>query len=330
MDLSIILPIFNERENLEPLFAEIDKALVPHSLRYEIVAVDDGSTDGSREILRRLAGERSDLRVVFFRRNSGQSAAFDAGFRHASGRIVATMDADLQNDPADIPKLIDKLETEDLDVVTGWRLARKDGFILRKIPSRIANWLIRRVTGTRVHDLGCSLKVYRREITDELRLYGEMHRFLVPLAEQQGARVGEEVVHHRARHAGQSKYGIARTFKVMIDLVTVWFLHRYQTKPSYVFGGAGLVMIGLSLLTSFWVLWQKIGFGIWVHRNPLFLVAIVFGLLGAQSFGLGLLAEIVVRTYFEAQGRSPYPVKERIGFGPDHPRSSLPPRRIES
>ena len=314
MDLSVVLPIFNERDNLEPLFDEIDKALAPSGLDYEIIAVDDGSRDGSRKWLRERASAQGRIRLVAFRRNCGQAAAFDAGFRHARGRIVATLDADLQNDPADIPKLIAMLEKDELDVVTGWRADRKDGMFLRKVPSRIANALIRRVTGTRVHDLGCSLKVYRKEITDEIRLYGEMHRFLVPLAEQQGARVGEMVVHHRARHAGTSKYGLGRTVKVLIDLVTVWFLHRYQTKPSYVFGGAGLAMLTLSLSTAAWVLWEKLGHGVWVHRNPLFLIAIVLGLLGAQSIGLGLLAEIVVRTYFESQGRSPYPVAERVGF----------------
>lgn len=314
MDLSVVLPIFNERDNLELLFDEIERALAPSGLDYEIIAVDDGSRDGSRKWLRERASAGGRTRLVAFRRNCGQAAAFDAGFRHARGRLVATLDADLQNDPADIPKLIAKLEEDELDLVTGWRADRKDGMFLRKVPSRIANALIRFVTGTRVHDLGCSLKVYRKEITDEIRLYGEMHRFLVPLAEQQGARVGEMVVHHRARHAGTSKYGLGRTVKVLIDLVTVWFLHRYQTKPSYVFGGAGLAMLTLSLSTAAWVLWEKLGHGVWVHRNPLFLIAIVLGLLGAQSIGLGLLAEIVVRTYFESQGRSPYPVAERIGF----------------
>lgn len=313
LDLSIVLPIYNEKDNVAPLLDEIDAAIAPTGMKYEVVAVDDGSRDGTRELLRELAAKRPNLRLVFFRRNSGQAAAFDAGFRHATGRVVATMDADRQNDPADVPKLIERLDAG-YDVVTGWRKNRKDGMFLRKVPSWIANWFIRYVTGTKVHDLGCSLKVYRREITDEIRLYGEMHRFLVVLAENQGARVDELVVNHRARAAGVSKYGIGRTVKVLLDLLTVWFLRRYQTKPIYVFGGAAFSMFGLSALTAVWVLWQKFGEGVWVHRNPLFLISLVSGLVGVQSLGLGLLSEIIVRTYFESQGRSAYPIAERVNF----------------
>jgi hypothetical protein len=198
---------------------------------------------------------------------------------------------------------------------------------LRKVPSRIANAFIRWVTGTRVHDLGCSLKVYKREITDEIRLYGEMHRFLVPLAEHQGAHVAELEVNHRARTAGVSKYGLSRTVKVLLDLLTVWFFRRYQTKPIYVFGGVGFAMLATSVALSAYVLYQKLALDIWVHRNPLFSIAAFSGLLGVQSLGMGLLAEIIVRTYFESQGRSPYPIAERLGFPASAtPRPSVPPR----
>ncbi|GAB4212670.1 MAG: glycosyltransferase family 2 protein [Sandaracinaceae bacterium] len=315
-ELSIVLPIYNEVDNVAPLLEEIEQALPDR--RFEVVAVDDGSRDGTRELLRRLVKEKPYLRVVLFRRNSGQSAAFDAGFRAATGRVVVTMDADRQNDPRDVPRLVAKLD-EGFDLVTGWRKNRKDGVLLRKIPSRIANAFIRWVTGTRIHDLGCSLKVYRREITDEIRLYGEMHRFLVPLAEHQGARVAEIEVNHRARTAGVSKYGLSRTVKVLLDLLTVWFFRRYQTKPIYVFGGAGVAMIATSVLLAAYVLYEKLALEIWVHRNPLFLLAMFSALLGVQSLGMGLLAEIIVRTYFESQGRSPYPVAERLGFAAAQP-----------
>jgi glycosyltransferase involved in cell wall biosynthesis len=312
-DVSVVLPIYDEKDNLRPLLDEIESALTAAKITFEVIAVDDGSRDGSRELLAELAKEKPWLRVVLFRRNCGQAAAFDAGFRHATGRRVATMDADRQNDPKDIPRLLAKLD-EGFDVVTGWRRDRKDGMFLRKIPSKIANGFIRWVTGTRAHDLGCSLKVYEREITDEIRLYGEMHRFLVPLAESQGARVSELEVSHRARVAGVSKYGLSRTVKVLLDLLTVWFMRRYATKPIYVFGGAGVAMMGLSVVLSAVVLYEKLAMGAWVHRNPLFLVALISGLIGVQSLGLGLLAELVVRTYFESQGRAPYPIARRINF----------------
>ena len=312
-ELSVVLPIFEEKDNLVPLLDEIEAALSGAEISFEVIAVDDGSRDGSRELLEKLAGDKAWLRVVVFRRNCGQAAAFDAGFRHATGRRVVTMDADRQNDPADIPRLLAKLD-EGFDVVTGWRRDRKDGMFLRKVPSRIANWFIRWVTGTKIHDLGCSLKVYEREITDEIRLYGEMHRFLVPLAESQGARVSELEVGHRARVAGVSKYGLSRTVKVLLDLLTVWFLRRFATKPIYVFGGAGVGMMGLAAALSALVLYEKFADGVWVHRNPLFNIALISGLLGVQSLGLGLLAELVVRTYFESQGRAPYPIARRIGF----------------
>ncbi len=249
MDISVVLPIYNERENLVPLIDEIAAVLVPTGKTFEIIAVDDGSRDESPDILRRLAAERPYVKALLFRRNAGQSAAFDAGFQAATGALVVTMDADRQNDPRDIPKLIAKLD-EGYDMVTGWRRDRKDGFLLRKFPSRIANALIRKVTGAKIHDLGCSLKIYRKELTDQMRLWGEMHRFISVLAEGLGGRVGEVVVNHRPRVAGKSKYGLMRTVKVMLDMTTIWFMRRYQTKPIYVFGGLGLLMLFISAAIS--------------------------------------------------------------------------------
>jgi glycosyltransferase involved in cell wall biosynthesis len=314
MDISVIVPIYNELENLSPLIVEIEGVLDPTGKSYEIIAVDDGSTDGSTELLKKLAGDHAHLRAVFFRKNSGQAAAFDAGFRNASGAVVVTMDADLQNDPNDIPALIEKLDAGSYDVVTGWRKDRKDGAILRKIPSRIANRMIRRMTGTKVHDLGCSLKVYRKHVTDEMRLYGEMHRFISVLAASQGAKIGEMVVNHRARRAGVSKYGIRRTIKVLLDLMTVSFLRGYQTKPIYVFGTLGMLMFGTGMLLSTYVLWEKYDEGVWVHRNPLFMIAIMLFLMAFQFIGTGILAEVIVRTYFESQDKTAYTIASRAGF----------------
>lgn len=313
MDITVIVPVLDEKDNLRPLVDELDEVLGATGKTYEIIAVDDGSRDGSRELLKTIVAERLSLKAIFFRRNSGQTAAFDAGFRSASGRIVVTMDADLQNDPHDIPAMINKLE-EGFDLVSGWRKERKDGLVLRRLPSVIANALIRWITKAPIHDLGCSLKVYRKEITDELRLYGEMHRFIAPLAESMGARIAEVVVNHRARRAGVSKYGLSRTVKVLLDLLTVWFMRGFQTKPIYVFGGGGLALLALGFFTALVVLWEKLADSIWVHRNPLFLIAIMFTVTGAQFLGTGLIAEIMVRTYFESQHKVAYSISERLGF----------------
>lgn len=313
-DISIVFPVYNERENLRPLLEQISTSMKNAGYSFEMIAVDDGSTDGSTSLLKKeLSQEFPQLKAIFFKRNAGQTAAFDAGFRHVSGKYVVTMDADLQNDPADIPAMIKKMEDENFDLISGWRKNRKDGFVLRKIPSWLANRLIRNVTGTQIHDLGCSLKVYRREITDNLRLYGEMHRFISPLAEAVGARIGEYVVNHRSRHAGESKYGLGRTVKVLLDLVTVWFMKSYQSKPIYIFGGAGIGMIGLGFFISLFVLYEKIG-GVWVHKNPLFLIAITLFLMGFQFLGLGLLSEMLARTYFESQDKKAYVISEKLGF----------------
>jgi glycosyltransferase involved in cell wall biosynthesis len=316
MDISVVLPIYNERDNLVPLFDEIAAVLEPLGRPFEIIAVDDGSRDGSVDIIRKEAAARPYLRGIFFRRNTGQSAAFDAGFQAASGKLVVTMDADRQNDPRDIPRLIAKLD-EGYDLVTGWRKDRKDGLVLRRFPSKIANFMIRKVTGTHIHDLGCSLKVYRKDLTDQLLLYGELHRFISVLAEGLGARIGEEVVNHRPRVAGHSKYGIMRTIKVLLDTTTIWFMRKYQMKPIYVFGGAGALLMAGSILISAFVLYEKIAYGVWVHRNPLFMIAVTSALMGMQSLGTGILAELIVRTHFEAQRKTNYAIAARVGFPPE-------------
>lgn len=313
MLISVVTPVHNERDNLQPLIEEIERSLSPLGRDFEIIAVDDGSRDGSQEKLRELARTHPKLKAVFFRQNFGQAAAFDAGFRYAKGDIIVTIDSDLQNDPADIPRLITLIEQGN-DFVTGHRKNRKDGFFSRTVPSLIANSIIRFVTKTRVRDLGCSLKAFRREITDELRLYGEMHRFLAVLVEGLGAKVAELEVNHRPRVHGQSKYGLMRTFKVLLDLVTVWFIRGYQTKPIYIFGGAGLGLILLSIASASLVLYEKYAQGVWVHRNPLFIISMLFGVVGAQFVGMGIIAEIIVRTYFEAQYKSTYSVAGTLGF----------------
>jgi dolichol-phosphate mannosyltransferase len=312
--LSVVVPVYNEVENLEALLEELSAVLLAEPTTFEVIVVDDGSLDGTSELLRELVVDRAWLRAVFLRRNFGQTAAFDAGFRAASGEIVATIDGDLQNDPRDIPSMIAKLG-EGYDMVAGWRRKRSDAMILRKIPSKIANWMIRKVTGTRIHDLGCSLRLYRREITEELRLYGEMHRFISVLADSMGARIAEVEVNHRPRRAGTSKYGLKRTVKVMLDLLTVVFMRRYQSKPIYVFGSLGLAMMFASAVMAGVVLWEKIQEGVWVHRNPLFILAAVAALVGVQLLATGIVAELIIRTYYESQGKRAYSVRDRVGFG---------------
>jgi glycosyltransferase involved in cell wall biosynthesis len=311
--ISVVIPVFNEVDNLVVLLDELEGVLSTHYARYEIVVVDDGSSDGTGELLRPLVGERPHLRAVFLRRNFGQTAAFDAGFRAASGDIIVTMDGDLQNDPADIPAMVRQLE-EGFDMIAGWRSKRQDAALMRKLPSRVANWLIRKATQAPIHDLGCSLRVYRREVTEELRLYGEMHRFISVLAFNMGARISELKVNHRPRRAGASKYGLRRTLKVVLDLITVMFLRRYQTKPIYVFGGLSLFMFTGAAALSMFVLWEKFSQGIWVHRNPLFVIAVMAALVAVQLMATGIIAELIIRTYYESQGKRTYSIAGRAGF----------------
>jgi glycosyltransferase involved in cell wall biosynthesis len=311
--ISVIAPIYNELENIPRLIAEVEQAIRPHFPDFELIAVDDGSIDGSDRILKEKAAQYPFLKVITLLRNSGQSAAFDAGIQAASGKVIATMDADLQNDPLDIPRLVQKLD-EGYDAVTGWRKKRQDGFFWRRLPSLIANAIVRKVTGTKVHDLGCSLKVYRAPVIKELRLYGEMHRYICPLLGNMGARISESEVNHRPRTAGVSKYGMARVFKVLLDMIYVWFNKSYQTKPMYVFGGAGTGLLFTSGLLTVISAYDKFHNGVFVHRNPLFLIALVLLVLAFQFFGIGLLAELLVRTYFESKGGESYLIRNRINF----------------
>ncbi len=313
MKLSIILPIYNEKENIPQLFQEIEETMAAMGCDFEVIAVNDCSKDGSLELLIEMAQSRKYLKVLSFYSNSGQTAAFDAGFKASSGDILVTMDSDLQNDPRDIPKMV-KLIQEGNDYVTGWRQERMDGLFLRKVPSKIANFIIRKVTKTKLKDLGCSLKVYKKAVADQLHLYGEMHRFIGVLIESMGVNVTQIPVNHRPRIAGTSKYGINRTFKVILDLLTVWFMKGFKTKPVYVFGGSGLFCFGLSILTLGVTAYQKLVFETKIHRNPLFLISLVLMLVGVQMLALGLIADMLMRTYYESQNIRPYVIAKKINF----------------
>jgi glycosyltransferase involved in cell wall biosynthesis len=313
VELSVVIPVYNELENLDPLQAELDAALGALDIPYEIVYVNDGSRDGSAAKLGDLAKSHPGTVVyVDLRRNFGQTAAIAAGIDYARGGAVALLDADLQNDPADIGMLLDRLN-EGHDVVSGWRRDRKDKFVTRRIPSMTANWLISTVTGIHLHDYGCTLKVYRREVLDEVRLYGEMHRFIPVFAAAAGASITEVVVNHRARVHGQSKYGLGRTFKVILDLITVKFLLSYRTTPMYLFGGVGVGLMGVSFLVLMGALLNKWIRGASLIRTPLPQLAATFFVLGVHSILLGLVAELLVRTYHESQDKPIYVVRQVMG-----------------
>jgi glycosyltransferase involved in cell wall biosynthesis len=312
LDLSIVVPVHDEQDNVVPLYEALSTALRALGRSYEIIVVDDGSRDDTYPRLGHLADADKTVKVIKLRRNFGQTAAMAAGFDHAAGDIVIPLDGDLQNDPADIPRLLDKLD-EGYDVVSGWRKDRQDSAV-RRLPSRIANWLIGRVTGVRLHDYGCTLKAYRAEVIAETRLYGEMHRFLPALAYQAGAQITEIPVHHRARASGRSKYGLRRTFKVLLDLMTVKFLSVGSTKPSYVFGGSGLLLCFLGLLFILWTAYERLVNGVFVYRQPSLLVGVFLFTIGFNLFLLGLLAELVVRTYHESQSKPTYLIRELRNF----------------
>ena len=317
MQLSIVIPVFNEAENLKPLDNSIHDVLdrLPQ-LNWEVIYIDDGSTDSSFQILEELATNDPERTVAIeLRRNFGQTAAIAAGIDHARGEIIILMDADLQNDPADIPMLLEKIE-QGYDVVSGWRVNRQDTFITRTLPSRMANWLISTVTGVRLHDYGCTLKAYRREVITGFRLYGEMHRFIPAYANSVGARMIEVPVHHHERKFGKTKYGLTRTFKVILDLFTVKFLISYANKPIYLFGGVGIGLILISSLTLLYLFIRRVGFGISVTRSPFFAVSIMILILGFQSILMGLIAELLVRTYHESQRKPTYTIR-RVLTQPD-------------
>ena len=308
-DLSIVIPIHNEAENLRELHREFTEVLTKAGRAYEILMIDDGSTDQSFEILRALQASDPHLRVIQFRRNFGQTAAFAAGFAHARGRYIVTADGDLQNDPADIPSMVARIETGD-DIVCGWRKNRKDTFINRRLPSMLANRLISWATGVRLHDYGCSLKVFRAEVVKPLRLYGEMHRFLPALASEMGVRVSEQVVNHRARRFGKTKYGISRTIRVILDLLTVKFLLSYSTRPLQVFGLYGVAMGVAGGLICGWVAYEKYFMAWRGDRTWLLLLGILLIMTGFQALTLGLLAEVQSRTYHESQNKPTYVIRQ--------------------
>jgi glycosyltransferase involved in cell wall biosynthesis len=319
-ELSLFLPVLDEEENLRPMHKKIRSALDQLGKSAEVIYVDDGSTDGSLVILRELAAEDPRVRVISLRRNYGQTAAMSAGIDAAKGNILIPMDADLQNDPADIARLLEKLD-EGYDVVSGWRKNRQDKLISRKIPSQIANRVISWIGGVPLHDYGCSLKAYRRDVIQDVKLYGEMHRFIPIYAAWAGARVTEIPVDHHARTMGKSKYGISRTIKVIFDLMTIKFMASYQTKPIYVFGTFGMLAFGASILAALYAIFLKFAniFALDQYQadlveTPLPVLSIVMFAISVQFFLMGLLAELLVRTYHESQDKAIYAVRERIGF----------------
>jgi glycosyltransferase involved in cell wall biosynthesis len=312
-ELSIFLPVFNEEPNLRPLHAKLNDALEKLGRAAEIIYVDDGSNDGSLNVLRELAQADPRVRVIALRRNYGQTPAMAAGIDAARGAVLIPMDADLQNDPADIARLLDKLD-EGFDVVSGWRKNRKDPLLTRKLPSMMANWLISKIGGVHLHDFGCSLKAYRRESLEDVHLYGEMHRFIPIYASWTGARVAEIPVEHHARTMGKSKYGLSRTLKVVFDLMTIKFMASYQTKPIYIFGTFGMLAFALSIIAGVWATVLKVWKGVSFILTPLPMITIVMLAIGIQFLLMGLLAEMLVRTYHESQAKRIYAVRERIGF----------------
>ncbi|MGA2263894.1 MAG: glycosyltransferase family 2 protein [Acidobacteriota bacterium] len=307
-EISVIVPVFNERENLEPFASSLSGVLMSLGEDYEIIFVDDGSSDGSIDCLLTLAAADSKVRLVQFCRNFGQTAALAAGIAFATGTILITMDADLQNDPSDIPAVLAKLR-EGYDVVSCWRIQRKDVWLTRTLPSKIANSLISWFSGLHLHDYGCTLKGYRAEVLTHIRLYGGMHRFIPIYAAWAGAKVAELPVRHHARLHGTSKYGLSRTHKVLLDLITVKVLSSYSTKPMYVFGGTGLIACAAGVVFAAWTLLDKFLNGIKAHNNPLLLLAVFLFLLGVQFILMGLVAELLIRIYFESQGRKPYLIR---------------------
>ncbi len=311
--ISVVIPAYNEEENIEPLYRKLKEVLKSIGEDYEILFVDDGSTDGTFEVLKRIAKEDKRVRVIRFRRNYGQTAAMYAGFEHARGDVIVTMDADLQNDPEDIPRLLNKMR-EGFDIVSGWRKDRKDPLLSRRIPSRIANWIISKVTGVELHDYGCTLKAYRADIAKRYRLYGDMHRFLPALAKRFGARITEIPVRHHPRIYGKSKYGIDRTVRVILDIFLVKFLNEYITKPLYVFGGVGLLMFILGFLIELYLTFIKFFRGEDIGGRPLLLLGVLLILAGIQLISTGIIAELIVRTYYESRGEKPYIIEEKINM----------------
>lgn len=314
-DVSVVLPIHDEVESLPLLLEAIASTLSSSQINYEIICVDDGSTDGSGDFLKKEAQIRTNLKAVILRRNYGQTAAMAAGFYYAVGKAIVTLDADLQNDPADIPMLLAKLD-EGYDLVSGWRQKRQDGAVNRLLPSKIANWLIRYTTSVNIHDYGCSLKAYRAELLADMNLYGELHRFLPALAYIEGARITEVPVRHHARRFGRSKYGIWRTFRVLMDLLTILFMKKFLTRPMHVFGLLGLISMVSGTAIGIYLTFVKLALGEMIGNRPLLILAVLLLVTGVQLFCFGLLAELLMRTYHESQGRPIYRVREVVTKNP--------------
>jgi len=314
LDVSLITPVYNEEENLQLLYEAVVKTMQPLGLAWELILVDDGSKDRSVEILEGLSvSDPEHIRVVAFRRNFGQTAAIAAGIDHSTGDVVVLLDADMQNDPADIPMMLGKIR-EGYDVVSGWRYHRQDAFLTRTLPSRMANGLISAVTGVHLHDYGCTLKAYRREVITGFKLYGEMHRFIPVYAHSVGAKIIEVRVNHHARRFGKTKYGLERTLKVILDLITVKFLSSYSNKPIYLFGGTGAVLMGLGTLVLFYLFIRRVFFAISVLGSPLFISSLMIFVLGFQSVLMGLIAELLVRTYHESQNKPIYTIRKTLNL----------------
>ncbi|MGD9972835.1 MAG: glycosyltransferase family 2 protein [Desulfatirhabdiaceae bacterium] len=314
MNISVIIPLLNEEENIPILYRELTDVLSGTGLEYELIFVDDGSTDKSYSILLDIQKCDEHLIIISFRRNFGQTAALSAGFDHARGDMIITMDADLQNDPKDIPKLIEKLG-EGYDLINGWRFDRKDPFINRRLPSIIANWVISTTTHVKLHDYGCTLKAFRKEITQNIRLYGEMHRFIPAIASGLGAAIAEVKVNHRERRFGKSKYGISRTIRVILDLITVKFLLSYSTRPIQVFGLLGFTSGMAGFLIAAVMTVQRQFYGISIGNRPMLLLAILLMFIGLQFVSLGLIAELQSRTYHESQNKPIYVIRKKIENG---------------
>ncbi len=308
--ISIIIPVFNESESISFLLDEVISVMKSHKFNFELIVVDDGSKDNTHQVLEQLTIKIKELSVISLRKNYGQTAAMSAGFDKSKGDILITLDGDLQNDPNDIPKLISEINSG-YDLICGWRFDRKDKLVKRKIPSRIANKLIANVTGLKLHDYGCSLKAYRREIIDDIKLYGELHRFLPVLANIEGAKIKELKVNHRRRKFGLSKYGIDRTFRVLMDLFTVWFMTKFLTRPMYGFGFVGIISILVSFLMSSYLIVLKIS-GENIGNRPMLIFALILGVAGVQLFCFGLLSELLIRTYHESQSRPIYRIRSII------------------
>jgi glycosyltransferase involved in cell wall biosynthesis len=311
MSLSIIIPVFNEEENIQHLVKGLKTAFAGIKTNYEVIFIDDGSTDNTLKVLKDIHKAGNNIKIIEFRRNFGQTAAISAGFDYSKGDVIITMDGDLQNDPEDVPLLLKKID-EGYDIVSGWRADRKDPFFTKKLPSKISNWLASKLTGVKLHDFGCTLKAFRREVVEQINLYGEMHRYIPALASWMGISIAEVRVRHHPRQYGRSKYGIARLMRGMLDLITVKFLLSYSTRPLQLFGIPGIISFLAGFVIGAYLTFEKLFFGISLADRPLLLLAVLLIFLGVQFITTGLLGEIITRTYYEVQGKPTYVVKEII------------------